>query len=99
MDNTIDGNIDKANKNESNIDDRKAVSVKYLLSEMLDFKLIKCVAPFSDDIINRMSCTRSSGTNTSDDVNDGDIGTLNHDNNGFFLNDNMIVLKIGMKYN
>ena len=46
MDNTIDGNIDKVNKNDNNVDDGKAVSVKYLLSDMLDFKLRDRVAPF-----------------------------------------------------
>jgi hypothetical protein len=35
MDNTIDGNIDKANKNDNNVDDGKAVSVKDLLLDML----------------------------------------------------------------
>ena len=99
MDNNINVNIEKVNKNDNNVDDGKAVSVKYLLSDMLDFKLRDRVAPFSDDIMNRTSRTRSSGTNTGDDVNDGDIGNLNDDNNGFFLNDNVIVLKIGTEYN
>ena len=98
MDNTIDGNIDKANKNDNNVDNRKAASVTDLLLDMLDFKLRDRVAPFSDDIMNRTSRTRSSGTNTGDDVNNGDIGNLNDDNNGFFFNDNVIVLKIGTEY-
>ena len=99
MDNTIDGNIDKANQNDNNVDNRKATSVIDLLSDMLDFKLRDRVASFSDDIMNRTSRTRSSGTNTGDDVNDGDIRNLNDDNNGFFLNDNVIVLKTGTEYN
>ena len=98
MDNTINGNIDKANKNDNNVEGRKAASVTDLLSDMLDFKLRDRVAPFSDDIMNRTSLTRRSGTNTSDDVNDGDVGNLNDDNNGLFLNDNVIVLKIGTEY-
>ena len=42
---------------------------------------------------------REAVTNTSDDINNGDIGNLNDDNKGFFLNDKVIVLKIGMEYN
>ena len=46
MVNTIDGNIDNVNKNNNNVDNGKAASVKDLFLDMLDFKLRDRVAPF-----------------------------------------------------